>query len=270
VPAPAASPESLTCPQCSASVPATFKFCGSCGFKMENVKQAASPAAAPAAPAAAPAAQPDETPSRGSLVLIRPDGSEGDTFPLSDGSTTLGRETSPMFQGDTFLSPTHATFAFEGSSLTVTDEDSLNGVYLRVNRDEPVELPDGAIFRIGQEILRFERLTAPNDPPGEEYMGSPDPGFLGRIRLVVGPDSYGNAYCIPPAGMHLGRERGDVIFPEDGYVSGLHCRLDSQGGKVFLTDVGSSNGTFIRVRGQAPVPSGTLLLMGQQLFRVEY
>ena len=70
--------------------------------------------------------------------------------------------------------------------------------------------------------------------------------------------------------MHLGRERGDIIFPEDGYVSGLHCRIHSEGGKVVLTDVGSSNGTFTRVRNERTIKKGSLLLMGQQLFRADY
>jgi hypothetical protein len=65
-------------------------------------------------------------------------------------------------------------------------------------------------------------------------------------------------------GMHLGRERGDILFPEDGYVSGLHCRLHEENGRMFLTDIGSSNGTFVRLAGPRPVPSGSLLLMGQQ------
>ncbi len=67
--------------------------------------------------------------------------------------------------------------------------------------------------------------------------------------------------------MHLGRERGDILFPEDGYVSGLHCRLSWDGQKLFLTDLGSSNGTFQRI-AEADLRSGDVLLMGQQLFRV--
>jgi hypothetical protein len=35
-----------------------------------------------------------------------------------------------------------------------------------------------------------------------------------------------------------------------------------------LTDVGSSNGTFLRVRGETTVQNGDLLLLGQQLFRL--
>jgi pSer/pThr/pTyr-binding forkhead associated (FHA) protein len=39
------------------------------------------------------------------------------------------------------------------------------------------------------------------------------------------------------------------------------------GQKLFLTDLGSSNGTFVRVL-EADVRTGDVLLMGQQLFRV--
>ncbi|HLM72495.1 MAG TPA: FHA domain-containing protein, partial [Polyangiaceae bacterium] len=78
----------------------------------------------------------------------------------------------------------------------------------------------------------------------------------------------GNAFPVPEMGLHLGRERGDVLFPEDGYVSGLHCRIAWQNNQLFLTDLGSSNGTFIRLSKEADVQTGDILLMGQQLFRV--
>ena len=240
---------------------------------MSGLAASAAPAsAAPAAPAAAPAAQPavSAEASRGKLVLIRPDGSEGESFPIGD-TTVVGREASGPFASDSYLSPRHAEFVFRGASLWVRDLESLNGVYMLIERDTPIELKEGEIFRIGQEILRFESMSAPKPgADGVELMGSPNPGFLGRIRLVIGRESHGNTYCIPPTGMHLGRERGDIIFPDDGYVSGLHCRLHGEGGKMFLTDVGSSNGTFVRVEGDREVKSGARLLMGQQLFKAEY
>ncbi|GAB4216768.1 MAG: hypothetical protein OHK0013_43650 [Sandaracinaceae bacterium] len=206
---------------------------------------------------------------RGSLVLIRADGSEGESFPLVE-TTHVGRETGGLFASDSYLSPRHATFSFAGGVLTVQDHQSLNGVYVRIGVDQPVELHDGSVFRIGQEIIRFERLAVRPAQNGVELMGSPNTGLAGRICLVTGRDTTGNCYPVPSHGLHLGRERGDILFPEDGYVSGLHCRLHEEGGRVFLTDVGSSNGTFLRVRGSQTIPSGSLLLMGQQLFRVEY
>ena len=203
-------------------------------------------------------------------MLINPDGTEGESFALADGATTVGREAGGLFAADSYLSPVHATFTFEGSQCTVKDENSLNGVYVKIPRDTPIPMDDGSIFRIGQEIIRFEQIASNDKADGVESMGSPDPGFLGRICLVIGRSSIGNAFPIPPDGMHLGRERGDVTFPEDGYVSGLHCRLHHDGSKIVLTDVGSSNGTFVRVHAERAVQNGELLLMGQQLFRLQF
>ena len=66
-------------------------------------------------------------------------------------------------------------------------------------------------------------------------------------------------------------QRGDILFSEDGYVSGLHCRVArGSDGRVYITDVGSSNGSFVRLRGERSLGSGDILLMGQQLFRVDF
>jgi len=267
-PAPVAAGGDLACPQCQNAVPQDFKFCGKCGHPMDEVRAGAAPAAAAAAapaPAPAPAAE-----GRGVLVLIRPDGTEGESFHLMESRTQIGRQTGALFGNDSYLSPNHATFEFGSEGLTVKDDESLNGIYYRVSADDPHELHDGSIFRVGQEIVRFEKIDTPPPEDGVEKMGSPNPGYLGRIRLVIGRETYGNSYCVPAEGMHMGRERGDIIFPDDGYVSGLHCRIHGEGGKILLTDVGSSNGTFMRVAGASAIKSGTMLLMGQQLFRVEY
>jgi pSer/pThr/pTyr-binding forkhead associated (FHA) protein len=210
-------------------------------------------------------------PASGTLVLtaLRADGSIAGTFPVPSGSALVGRETGGIFAGDSYLSPRHASFRTAGPGrASVKDEGSLNGVYKRLARDVPTELKPNDVFRIGQEIIRFELLVPqPPAPDGVERLGAPSKGYIGRIALVIGRDETGNAFPIPESGVHLGRERGDILFPEDGYVSGLHCRLSWDGRKLLLTDLGSSNGTFVRV-GEAELRSGDVLLMGQQLFRI--
>lgn len=262
-PSPSAAPPggaAVTCPQCGHVNTTSNLFCGSCGFRLGG---AAKPvAAAPAAAAGAAA---------GGIVLtaLRADGSEAGTYQLPGGTVTVGRETGSIFAGDSYLSPRHATFKQGSGRVTVKDEGSLNGVYKKLVRDVPVELKPNDMFRIGQEIIKYEPLTpAAPSPDGVERLGSPSKGYVGRIALVIGRDVTGNAFPIPETGVHLGRERGDVLFPEDGYVSGLHCRLSWENGRLLLTDLGSSNGSFFRLREETEVKSGDVLLMGQQLFRV--
>jgi pSer/pThr/pTyr-binding forkhead associated (FHA) protein len=251
----------VTCPQCGHINAPSNLFCGSCGFRLGGAAAAPQKAAPPPTAAASP----------GSVVLtaLRADGSEAGTFALPGGTVTVGRETGSIFAGDSYLSPRHATFKQGPARVTVKDEASLNGVYKKLVRDVPVELHPNDMFRIGQEIIKFEPLTpVPVGSDGVERLGSPAKGYVGRIALVIGRDVTGNAFPIPESGVHLGRERGDVLFPEDGYVSGLHCRLSWEGGRLMLTDLGSSNGSFLRLREETDIKSGDVLLMGQQLFRV--
>ncbi len=258
----------ILCPQCGHENGATNKFCAACGFKLVRASVVA-PVPEPSV-ATPTAAAPTATPAV-SLVLtaLRADGSEAGTFHAGPGPITAGRDSGGIFAGDSYLSPKHATFTVRGNQVVVRDESSLNGVYRRIPRDEAHELAFGDIFRIGQEILRIEQLVAPpKSADGVERLGSPARGYFARLALLIGRDTTGNAYPIPEAGLHLGRERGDVLFPEDGYVSGLHCRLSVTGGKLFLTDLGSSNGSFLRIMRDTVVAPGDILLMGQQLFRI--
>ena len=267
------SEETAPCPNCGAGVPENFRFCHVCGHDLHAAPATNGRADAPAERVSPPAVAtaPEPATTRARLVLIQPDGSEGEAFPLGGGATLIGRSTGGIFANDAYLSPEHAEFRFEGDQLVVRDMESLNGIYIRIEPDVPIELFDGSVFRVGQEILRFEAPSAP-DPhaDGTQHAGSPHQGFVGRVSLVIGRETTGNCFPVSPRGIHLGRERGDVIFPEDGYVSGLHCRIHSEVGHVFLTDVGSSNGTFVRVLNESFVPQGTFVLMGQQLFRAEY
>jgi pSer/pThr/pTyr-binding forkhead associated (FHA) protein len=206
------------------------------------------------------------------LTALRADGSEAGSYTLTQApSETIGRDTGSIFAGDSYLSPRHATFTRKSERLFVSDARSLNGVYLKIRPNSPWPLRFGDIFRIGQEILRLEKLEAPQpSPDGVQRLGSPSDGYVARLGLVIGRDTTGNAFPVPKQGLHLGRERGDVLFPEDGYVSGLHCRLGVGGDNtITLTDLGSSNGSFVRLRDEHPLTSGDILLMGQQLFRVD-
>jgi pSer/pThr/pTyr-binding forkhead associated (FHA) protein len=262
----------IACPTCGKAVQPGFAFCGSCGTRIAKAPSGAAAAlgvqktmyGAGMAPGPAPIAAP-----RGRLVLIRPDGTEGGTHPLHDGETLIGRGQGTLFEADAYLSPRHAEFTVTPNGLVVRDLRSLNGVFLKITADEALE--SGDIFRLGQELLRFEVISPPQPlEDGTEIMGTPNPGFWGRLSVIVGRDVDGSAFPLFGDAIVLGRERGDILFPEDGYVSGTHARISLVDGQVILSDLGSSNGTFLRLRHERTIPNGSFILMGQQLFRVEF
>ncbi len=262
-PGPAAGP--LKCQQCQADIPPNFKFCGVCGTP---IPLSAAPAPAPA-PASAPVAAPQASPSmQATMTLIRPDGNEGGTHNLQMGLNKVGRSHGAIFESDGYLSPTHADLVINPQgNHSICDLGSLNGVFVRMTEEE--ELTPGQIIRIGQELLRFDLIDSlPLGDDGTEVMGSPNPGYWGRITVIIGENVTGAAYPLLGDSITMGREHGDINFPDDGYVSGMHARLVARDNKVFLSDMGSSNGTFMKVTAERQIPNNSYVLLGQQLFRI--
>jgi pSer/pThr/pTyr-binding forkhead associated (FHA) protein len=269
---PAAAGGMRRCPSCGSDVPPSFRFCGTCGFRMDEAS-GAQPMPMPPGPGPAAGQFGGMTPqpqrARLSMTLIRPDGTEGGTHDLRPGENKLGRSFGPIFENDGYLSPIHAQLDIRAPNAVVRDLDSLNGVFVKMTQEE--ELVSGQIIRIGQELLRFELIGAPEPTAdGTELMGSPNPGYWGKLTVIIGRDITGAAFPLLGESCTLGRERGEINFPDDGYVSGLHARVTLRDNRVFLADLGSSNGTFIKVNGERNVGHESFVLLGQQLFRLNF
>lgn len=294
------------CPQCGAGLTEGQRFCGGCGFNVEQfVQSAAPPPAAPVAPSPQPAQAPTpESPSGTgvqvaapqvgteradyaapdvpaptthgdvacALVFIQPDGRPGDSFPLQPGQQTIGRSSGPeMFGRDEFLAAQHAEFTLRDGTLSVKEVDPNNGVFVRSLNAEPLQ--HGDEIRIGKERLRFELLTecAPERPGTDEtpVLGAPTGSAWGRLVRISSYASGDQVHLLHAQEHQLGRERGDILFNGDHYVSGLHARIYRNGDQTFLEDLKSSNGTFLRIRSEAALLHGSLLLMGSQPFKVQ-
>ncbi len=257
-PEPAADSEGTQCASCGAMISPGFAFCGACGATVAGVSPT---------PASVGAFGKDSA----KLVLIQPDGTEGGTVEIPTSEVAVGRDAGGFFGSDAYLSPRHAVFKSDGKNVNVKDEGSLNGVFVKILPNESREIGSGDIFRIGQELILFEAIDRGSaSADGTEKMGSPVEGLWGRLSLIVGKGRLGNAFPAGGDGVILGRERGNIIFPEDGYVSGIHLRIHADGDKYFITDLGSSNGSFQKINDEATVSGGDFLLMGAQLFRIDF
>jgi pSer/pThr/pTyr-binding forkhead associated (FHA) protein len=61
----------------------------------------------------------------------------------------------------------------------------------------------------------------------------------------------------------------DLVVTDDEYLSRRHVRLIRSEGKVVLEDLGSANGTFLRVRRPVALEPGDEILIGTSLFTLE-
>ncbi len=277
---PAAAPgqaplaEQITCPTCGTRLPASMRFCGNCGKRIEGVGPDALPSPARTMFMHAAEVLPTAKEKVCKLVTIDQHGKEGMTFTIKSGETLCGRVNGiVLFMDDPYVSPTHCLFRFKDGLLKVLDQRSLNGVYLRVRQER--RLIDGDCLRVGRQLFRFESLASAAmqvkrvDGDDARIWGSPDPHGFGRLVQILEDGRTGEIRLLSGERAQLGREQGDIVVPTDGFVSGRHCAFTRRGDETWLADLGSSNGSYVRVRGEADVAHGDFLLVGNQMLRVE-
>lgn len=254
--------ELVTCTACGAKNPAEAKFCSECGHPQQEL-----PAAEAAAAARAPATM------QVTLVSINEDGTDGARIDLDYADSVLGRAGDVRFPTDAFLSPKHARFTMVNGRVCIEDLYSLNGTYVKL-RDE-VRLSAGDTFLMGRQVLRFEKFEQSVAPKarssdGTRYMGSPPPGGKFKLLQVGIGGALQNVFCLHESGAIVGREKGDVIFPRDKFMSGRHAQIfPRDDGHYYLVDLNSSNGTWIKIWERRELDPGDFVFLGQQLFRLE-
>jgi serine phosphatase RsbU (regulator of sigma subunit) len=92
------------------------------------------------------------------------------------------------------------------------------------------------------------------------------------LELIEGHDS-GHRFIVGPAGATIGRTAPADIVLADSEVSRNHCRLALDGDVLMVTDLGSTNGTFIdgtRISVPTPLPVGAILRVGRQSLKHEW
>lgn len=265
-----------------------------------------SPSRAPAPPpqvSAPPSPQAGAT-TRGRLVVIAKSGADGPSYPFGD-LLDIGRtEGNVVVAEDPYLSPRHVRIVFQSGKLLLRDLGSTNGVFLRLapsrdttprrssdNPEVAVPLVDNDLILVGQQVLRFDILRegeggfGPAQEHGTLLFGSPAAPRYARLCQRTVEGIARDIYYVRKVETVLGRESGDVVFTEDPFLSRRHAaiRLLSRDGhapgsskpppgeaRFALVDLGSSNGTFLRIRGDVELAPGDHFRVGQQLFRVDF
>jgi len=208
------------------------------------------------------------------LVLVSEMATEVARFERKSTSTTIGRtEGDIRFPEDQFLSPLHSKLSWEEGRLEVRDLGSRNGTWVFLKG--PCRLTDGDLILIGSQILRFRRLGYPGPHTAEadatKRMGSmtPSADIASLTQLRTDGSSRDVIQLSPGRDVHIGRERGDWIFPYDPSMSAQHATVRSEDADFVLVDDHSRNGVAIAARGVMSLQHGSRIMVGDKLLRVE-
>ncbi len=88
-----------------------------------------------------------------------------------------------------------------------------------------------------------------------------------QLVMHAGP-TPGKTFPLEGDVITIGREAGNTIVINDAEVSRKHSQLTFQGGKYVLTDIGSTNGTFVngqRITGSHVLVPGEVISLGEQI-----
>ena len=102
----------------------------------------------------------------------------------------------------------------------------------------------------------------------QTLMGAPSAEARGVLSVVRGP-SAGSSFRLVQKINTIGRDpaRSDIVIRNDGYISGVHCRIDfDDQGNAAIMDVGSTHGT--QVNGAHIPPNQPVQLQNGDRIRI--
>jgi pSer/pThr/pTyr-binding forkhead associated (FHA) protein len=270
---PLANPFDMTkCGRCGNTNGDDVLFCQFCGTRLAGDALPLRPQDAGVAVAAQGARQGSYEPGF-RLIVVHRDGSDGITYNLLGDQIDVGRTEGDLLFDDPHLANRHARISASLSGRVLTPLESRNGIYVRLRG--PIDLQDGDQILVGKQVLRLEiipdaeRVLRPAIEHGMVVFGTPVRPPWGRLRQLTPAGLTRDVYHLTRPDQILGRETGDIVFSEDEFMSRRHAQISYRNGRGRLEDLGSSNGTFLRLRGPHGLMPGDLIRLGDELLRFE-
>lgn len=297
-----ALPPPAKCPSCAEDVLADDVFCRHCGTKInvaassktavmsavDPVASAASASGAPAMTTAMPSVNVGATPQSATmffgaatteqfarLLLLKGHTQFGTQWRLQAGETAIGRSVGAvLFPDDSHLADEHCRLVFDAGALWVHPAATTNGVFLKI--DKKVRVKEKDAFVIGQqhfEVAAMEQrqpfLLPTNDGTDICSGALPEVNHPIFLRRKGTHPSLDESFLRSQRILTIGRTGCDLIFPNDPYISTRHAQLLRDDDGLSLEDLGSRNGTFVRVQQPKQLRHGDQVMMGEQVLRVE-
>ena len=195
----------------------------------------------------------------------------GKSFVLSGELLSIGgAEEDADFSMDPSVRATHASLVNSDGNYVIRDEGADNGVYVRVRSRQKLALP--AKVRVGAQQLHV--VAAKDDQPyvwqdGTRLLTSPPRLGTFAVHQILEGGLVGAAALVSDNDVTIGCSGARLDLSHDPAISSSHARIFAEDGAVWLEDLGSTNGTYVRVQGEVALQHGDLLWVGQQLLRFD-
>ncbi len=184
------------------------------------------------------------------------------------GPTRIGRSAEcDVSLPDPAVSRVQALLERRGDGWVLLDR---SGRGTRVGGSAVAEAPlaEGAEIALGAWRALFRRAAREGAdttrPQGQTAVRPPDAAAPPMARLRVRQRGREHIAPLGGGGLTVGKDGSNDLVLDDPFVSGRHLRVDHHGGRWQLTDLGSTNGTFlsgVRVT-QAEIPPGLAVAVG--------
>lgn len=116
---------------------------------------------------------------------------------------------------------------------------------------------DGPTEALDDDLPATAKIGDGHEPEAEQTV-------LGQLLVLEGEEP-GKVLPLHEGETTFGRAEGDHTFPLDIFMSGRHAKIVKSENEFVLQDVGSRNGTFLKIRGETPLRAGDIILAGKQL-----
>ncbi|MBF2098752.1 MAG: FHA domain-containing protein [Gloeomargaritaceae cyanobacterium C42_A2020_066] len=205
-------------------------------------------------------APPSGSPPIPVLGVLTPQGTQ--QYPLVQDSLTLGRHPACDIVIDVpVISARHARLHRVEQGYEIEDLGSSNGIYYQGERIQRRLLRDGDTLQISRQVTLSYALgvsaevnptqqVAPHHLVPPRTLNMARPAGDQTILLTDDPGSTTD-FDLEPLDLHgrpsvtIGRDAASDLAINHPTVSRRHARIDRQDGSFVITDLGSTNGTFV-------------------------
>lgn len=187
------------------------------------------------------------------LVSLHPDDSAEETFPLIKDSVIIGKKAPDIACGDdVYMADTHAVLARAADGYRLEDKSGGSGVWLRAKGVAGRPLAENDLVWIGAQILMVVKQGG---------------GWAVTHYNAEGVQQ--GTHAIPEKGLIVGRVESVYLDKADLSLSRRHAQFRIENGALGIFDLGSKNGTYVKLMAPTQLVNGDEFRIASKRFRFE-